>query len=80
MNGRQPAGLLHIDWTACEGRGLCAELLPDVLERDEWGYPVARRGGTAERTDVPVVWEELDAAADAVALCPRLALGLKRLP
>ncbi|MGI9124601.1 MAG: ferredoxin, partial [Mycobacterium sp.] len=28
---------LHIDWTRCDGRGLCTELLPDVLDRDEWG-------------------------------------------
>ncbi|WP_427019091.1 ferredoxin [Pseudarthrobacter sp. P1] len=76
----RPAGLLHIDWTACEGRGLCAELLPGVLARDEWGYPVARGADPGERTDVPLVWEELDGARDAVALCPRLALALKRLP
>jgi ferredoxin len=33
---------LHIDWTACDGRGLCAELLPELLLSDDWGYPVAR--------------------------------------
>ena len=26
---------LHIDWTACDGRGLCAELLPDLLTEDD---------------------------------------------
>ncbi|WP_223843187.1 ferredoxin [Amycolatopsis methanolica] len=31
---------LHIDWTACDGRGLCTELLPELLDRDPWGYPV----------------------------------------
>ncbi|MEJ5914368.1 ferredoxin [Pseudokineococcus sp. 1T1Z-3] len=36
-----PAASLHVDWTACDGRGLCAELLPEVLAADPWGYPVA---------------------------------------
>ena len=35
---------LHVDWTACDGRGLCAELLPELLVEDDWGYPVARTG------------------------------------
>ncbi len=63
---------LHVDWTACEGRGLCAELLPELLTRDEWGYPLSR-GGTPE----PAVAPELAGhARRAVAQCPRLALRL----
>ena len=31
---------LRIDWPACQRRGLCAEVLPEVLSLDEWGYPV----------------------------------------
>ena len=34
---------LHVDWTRCDGHGLCADLLPEVLTRDEWGYPLARQ-------------------------------------
>ena len=34
---------LHIDWTACDGRGLCSELLPEILTEDDWGYPLARQ-------------------------------------
>jgi ferredoxin len=26
---------LHVDWTACDGRGLCAELLPELLAEDD---------------------------------------------
>jgi ferredoxin len=64
--------ILHIDWTACEGRGLCTELLPEILVRDEWGYPRAPGHGS----DVPVP-RALDAAArEAVALCPLVALSL----
>jgi ferredoxin len=62
--------LLHIDWTACDGRGLCTELLPEILDRDEWGYPIQREG---------VVPEALAAhARRAVKHCPRMALKLRR--
>jgi ferredoxin len=60
---------LHVDWTACEGRGLCAELLPELLDRDEWGYPLARDGSRE-----PAVPAHLRRHADrAVAACPRHA-------
>lgn len=73
------AARLHIDWTACDGRGLCVELLPDALTRDQWGYPIARRAQTAgERSNVPLRGDELDGAVDAVKLCPVLALKLLR--
>jgi ferredoxin len=70
----RPAALLHIDWTACDGRALCTEILPDLLTRDEWGYPLALGYGS----NVPVPARMLPAADDAVALCPRLALSLVR--
>jgi ferredoxin len=64
---------LHIDWTACDGRGLCTELLPELLERDEWGYPRSRDGSRE-----PAVPRSLRRAADdAVAACPLLALRLR---
>ena len=31
---------LDLDPIACEAHGLCAELLPERIELDEWGYPV----------------------------------------
>ncbi|MFF1385782.1 ferredoxin [Arthrobacter sp. NPDC058288] len=69
--------ILHIDWTRCDGRGLCTELLSGVLDRDDWGYPVARGRAGRQRTDVPLAAADLDAAHDAVALCPMLALSLQ---
>jgi ferredoxin len=66
------SALVHIDWTACDGRGLCTEILPDLLTRDDWGYPLARGSGS----DVAVPDRLIDAAAEAVALCPRMALTL----
>lgn len=72
MNARTSAGQttrLHVDWTACDGRGLCAELLPELLERDPWGYPIPHRPGPIE---VPA--NLVPHAVKAAALCPLLAL------
>ena len=63
---------LHIDWTACDGRGLCAELLPELLAEDDWGYPRSRDGAAEPR--VPAALEP--AARRAVDRCPALALRL----
>jgi ferredoxin len=38
---------LVIDPIACDGRGVCAELLPESIELDRWGYPVVADGGIA---------------------------------
>ncbi len=63
---------LHVDWTACAGRGLCHELLPEVLGSDPWGYPVPRDGSRE-----PEVPEGLRQHANtAVSLCPKLAIRL----
>ena len=63
---------LHVDWTRCDGHGLCAELLPELLGRDDWGFPVPLYG---EREPVaPAHLEEH--ARHAVASCPLLALTL----
>ncbi len=63
---------LHIDWTRCDGRGLCTELLPRILTRDDWGYPMAFDG--AREPTVPR--QCLPDARRAVTRCPRLALSL----
>jgi ferredoxin len=64
---------LHIDWTRCDGRGLCTELLPELLERDDWGYPRGRDGAR----DVTVPRGLHRHAVDAVVACPVLALRLR---
>jgi len=61
---------LHIDPIACTGHGLCADLLPELIELDEWGYPIIR-------DSVP---PDLAAhARRAVNACPALALRLNRV-
>ncbi|PWI44938.1 ferredoxin [Streptomyces sp. ICBB 8177] len=61
---------LRIDRIACEGHGLCAELFPEGVELDEWGYPVV--------PDPAVLDDRLAHAKRAVAGCPALALRLDR--
>jgi ferredoxin len=61
---------LRVDPVACSGHGLCAELLPERITLDEWGYPVV----SAEPID-----PALEAhARRAVTDCPALALLLDR--
>jgi len=67
---------LHIDWTRCDGRGLCAEILEDAITRDDWGYPLSRRASRSSRSDIPIRTAEIDDAEEAVRLCPVLALKL----
>jgi ferredoxin len=69
---RSGTARLHIDWTRCDGRGLCTELLPELLDRDPWGYPLPRAGG--RDPEVPAALREH--ADTAVRDCPRLALTL----
>jgi ferredoxin len=59
---------LNIDRIACDGRGICAELLPELLELDDWGYPIVRSA------EVPP--ELYDHARRAVVACPVLAFRL----
>ncbi len=57
---------LLVNPIACKAHGLCAELLPEVVSLDEWGFPIVADA------DVP---PELRAhARRAVAACPTLAL------
>jgi ferredoxin len=64
---------LHVDWTRCDGHGLCADLVPEVLTRDEWGYPLARDAGNRALAVPAPVLEHARRAAD---MCPLLALSL----
>ena len=62
--------VLRVDRILCDGYGMCAELLPEVIALDDWGYPMFRSDG--------VVPERLlGHARRAVDVCPVLALGLR---
>lgn len=65
---------LQVDWTLCQGRGHCIELLPELFGEDPWGYPVAGPGGVNRGVAVPA--HLLRHAREAASSCPRLALIL----
>lgn len=59
---------LEVNPIACVGHGICAELFPERIELDDWGYPII--------DDRPIPRELLGHARRAVAACPTLALRL----
>ncbi|WP_163549720.1 ferredoxin [Candidatus Frankia nodulisporulans] len=68
---------LWIDWTACDGRGWCTELLPELLDRDPDGYPIALHSATGQTRELTVPAPLAGHARRAADLCPRLALHLR---
>jgi ferredoxin len=63
---------LHIDRTRCDGHGACVELRPELLDVDDWGFPIVRTG----KRDVVVPPGLEPLARRAVKACPLLALRL----
>jgi len=61
---------LRVNPILCTGHGLCAELLPEQIDLDEWGYPLISGEPVPERLR-PL-------ARRAVTDCPVLALMLVR--
>ena len=59
---------LRVNPIACSGHGLCAELLPELITLDEWGFPIV--------TDQPVPAALARKARRAVTDCPAHALKL----
>ncbi len=59
----------RIDRIRCDGYGMCAEILPEMIALDDWGYPILRPG--------PVPPRLLGHAGRAVDVCPVLALRLR---
>ena len=61
-----------VDWVRCEGHGLCAHLVPELIHLDKTGFPVI--------LPIPVPpWLEKD-ARQAVEMCPALALRIAADP
>jgi ferredoxin len=60
---------LRVDPIACTGHGLCAELFPEAVTLDDWGYPLL--------ADAAVAAAHLAHARRAVNACPTLALRLE---
>lgn len=61
---------LHINPIECDARGQCAELFPEWITKDDWGYPIINPD--------PIPGQLLTHAQRAVDYCPKLALELRR--
>ncbi|WP_338176410.1 ferredoxin [Candidatus Dormiibacter inghamiae] len=61
--------VISVDRIRCDGHGLCAELLPELIDLDDWGYPLLRSGQVPHHLR--------DHAKRAVAACPVQALRLQ---
>lgn len=62
--------VLRVNPISCDGHGLCAEIVPELIELDEWGYPIV--SGKPVRAGLEKHVKR------AVAACPTLALQLVR--
>lgn len=58
-----------VDPVACDAYGYCAELLPESISLDEWGYPIV--------DGQPLRPELAGAAKRAARDCPRRAITLR---
>ena len=63
---------LEVDPIRCTGHALCAELLPEGISLDEWGYPILAAGEVPEHL--------LRRARQVAAACPTRALRLAARP
>jgi ferredoxin len=61
---------LKVDPIACEAHGMCAELLPERIALDDWGYPII--------DGRPLPPELTELAKRAAQACPTFALLIER--
>ena len=64
---------IRVNPILCNGYGYCAEIVPERIALDDWGFPIV----SPEPVDDIKV---LGLAERAVATCPRLALLLEDAP
>ena len=61
--------VVKVDIIVCDGRGVCAELLPERISLDDWGYPII--------DPTPLDGNLVAHARRTVNACPVLALRLE---
>ena len=64
--------IVRVNPIDCEGHGLCAELFPERIRLDDWGYPII------DPKPIPHSLEQH--MRRAIAACPTLALRAERVP
>jgi ferredoxin len=62
---------LVVNFIKCDAHGICAELFPEWIRLDDWGYPIIEPG--------PVPPALLVHARRAVVACPAVALMLSKV-
>ena len=62
---------LVLDPIVCDGHAVCAELFPERVALDDWGYPII--------DTEPIAADLVAHARRAVTACPVLALRLERV-
>ena len=65
-----PGLTLRVNPIACDGRTICAEVLPELISLDDWGFPIIRAGTVPGHLHAE--------AREATRICPKLALRLDR--
>jgi len=60
---------LRVDPILCDAHGVCAELFPERVSLDDWGYPII--------SEELIDGDLLEHARRAVTACPVLALTLE---
>jgi ferredoxin len=61
---------VRVNPITCEAHGMCAELLPERITLDEWGYPIV--------DESPLSPELASHAQRAALACPTFALLVER--
>jgi ferredoxin len=61
---------LKVNPIACEAHGMCAEILPERITLDDWGYPII--------DERPLPSELTALARRAAEACPTFALLVER--
>ena len=61
---------LRVNPILCNGFGYCAEIVPELISLDDWGFPIVRQDSIPNE-------DLLHLARRAVATCPQVALLLE---
>jgi ferredoxin len=61
---------VRVNSIACQAHGMCAELLPERITLDEWGYPIVDKA--------PLQDWQVEHANRAARACPTFALLVDR--
>lgn len=61
---------LRVNPTLCDGYGYCAEIVPELITLDDWGFPIVSTRNIDDENLLAL-------SRRAIATCPRLALLLE---